>query len=292
MLPPTTFMCTTDGVFSSQPYEFLLRNTLAAFKYAPAINTLHVWGFPFVYDSPQPALVALAKRYALSAISIRDAVWPYYTAQREPLATKSEVTMDGIHPSPYVQRLTADLLHTYVVGKFLEWVDSAIDGTVSTTTGTAPVSLPEASNNRLNEYKVEEAKIDCAIVPSMGRDNGHAPALIDPNGFSIDPADRLACVKFTCDATNTKVQVTTQTGRIFISNCYFADRTFRTYGAERASAISVYRVVEGDVWVPLMLSQLVDGIAEGFEVDPPLAPGTYTLGLQQMSAYFDELSSN
>eukprot|EP00611_Tribonema_gayanum_P022721 TRINITY_DN4624_c0_g1_i5.p1 TRINITY_DN4624_c0_g1~~TRINITY_DN4624_c0_g1_i5.p1 ORF type:complete len:579 (+),score=100.20 TRINITY_DN4624_c0_g1_i5:142-1737(+) len=269
---------TTDGEFSSQSYEFLLRNTLTAFQYAPAIITLHLWGFPFVYDSPQPALVALAQRYALSAISIRDAVWPYYTAQREPLATKSEVTMDGIHPSPYVQRLTADLLHTYVVGKFLEWVDSAIDGTASQTAGTEPVALPEASNSRLNKYKVEEAKIDCAIVPSKDRDNGRAPVLIDPSGFSIDPADQLACVKFTSDTPRTKVQVATQTGRIFISNCYFADRTFRVYGAERASAISVHNVVAGE-WLPLMLSQLVDGIAEGFEVEPPLAPGTYTLGI-------------
>ncbi|KAG5177295.1 hypothetical protein JKP88DRAFT_130065, partial [Tribonema minus] len=112
---------TIDGAFNSQSYEFLLRNVITTFKYAPAIITLHFWGSPFVYESAQPDLVALAQRYKLSAISMRDAVWPYYTAQREPLATVEECTKDGIHPSDYVQKLAADLLHKYIVDKFLAW---------------------------------------------------------------------------------------------------------------------------------------------------------------------------
>ncbi|KAG5188850.1 hypothetical protein JKP88DRAFT_177578, partial [Tribonema minus] len=67
---------TADGAFSSLPYELMLRSVLSAFPYSPSVMTLHFWGFNFTHKTPQADLLKLAHRYNLSAISIRDVIWP------------------------------------------------------------------------------------------------------------------------------------------------------------------------------------------------------------------------
>eukprot|EP00611_Tribonema_gayanum_P009355 TRINITY_DN1916_c0_g1_i1.p1 TRINITY_DN1916_c0_g1~~TRINITY_DN1916_c0_g1_i1.p1 ORF type:complete len:442 (-),score=138.40 TRINITY_DN1916_c0_g1_i1:1609-2934(-) len=272
---------TTDGAFSSLPYELMLRSVLTAFPYSPSVLTLHFWGLDFTHKTPQAALVKLARRYKVSALSIRDVIWPYYTAGRDPYGSKDKCTIDGRHPSHAVHQLTADLLQTHFVTWFLAWVDSAIDGTASATAGKRVVALPEAEHAHLNTYKLNEAKMDCAIVPIIDRDNGVAPTLLPGSaGFVVKEEKLFSCVAFSSAAPRATVEVTTQTGRIFISNCNFAlAATERVNGAEAAAAVSLYRVTAKGKWLPLALRQLVAEIPEGFEVKPPLDPGTYTIGI-------------
>ncbi|KAG5192944.1 hypothetical protein JKP88DRAFT_195489, partial [Tribonema minus] len=209
------------GAFDSLPYELMLRTLLSAFDHPPALLTLHFWGSRFEFKSPQAALVALSEAYDLTAISIRDAIWPYYKSQREPFATKQECTLDGLHPSLAVEQLTADLLFFYINLKFVKWVDGAIDGTASTTDGKDRVPLPApsaANKDILAGYKLNKARFDCAIVRESGRDNGHAPVLIDAVDIIEDDVGTLAyrsCMKFTSAAARAKVEVSMATGRVF-----------------------------------------------------------------------------
>ncbi|KAG5186880.1 hypothetical protein JKP88DRAFT_130071, partial [Tribonema minus] len=136
------------GQTESPAYELAVRAGLTSFQHAPAIFNLFFWGIGFQNTSAQEFHAPIARHYGLTGISLRDAVWPYLTAQRAPWAARGDVVKDSHHPTNAFHAYTGRLLALYVAERFLDWArrDDAAAALDSARFALPPPTLPPPLN--------------------------------------------------------------------------------------------------------------------------------------------------
>ncbi|KAG5178824.1 hypothetical protein JKP88DRAFT_350200 [Tribonema minus] len=265
---------TIKGIFTSTPYEIMLRNVLTQFEVPPAVFNLYFWGGAFTYDTQQDELDTLAKLYSTTGISLRDLVWPFYTSGTLPFSTKDHIVKDIHHPNRRVCQLTGDLLVLYMAERFVGWVDTALAGQASAVAGTFPVALPPPRNAQLADWNFT-FKFDCALVADAYRANGRTPYMVASNEMAVVTSPE-PCVTFGSANASAVVPVHSNQGRVFFSNCMLETILFPIIGGTAGAAMQVYNV-DGGGRVPLALRPMLNGSIEMFTIDPPLTPGWHML---------------
>ncbi|KAG5181718.1 hypothetical protein JKP88DRAFT_320787 [Tribonema minus] len=107
-----------NGRTSSFPYELMTRTMLANYDPAPAVFNLFMWGRSFTFDSAQADLEPVVEHYDVTALSLRDLVWPFVTAQAEPWPNVARLTHDNNHANEAVQHYVGQLFVLYICERF------------------------------------------------------------------------------------------------------------------------------------------------------------------------------
>ncbi|KAG5181720.1 hypothetical protein JKP88DRAFT_246088 [Tribonema minus] len=270
-----------NGNTSSFPYELMTRTMLANYDPAPAVFSLFMWGRNFKFDSAQADLEPIVEYYNVTALSLRDLVWPYVMDEAEPWPSVARLTRDKNHAIASIQHYVARLFVLYICERFQEWAARISDGTFDPNAGLSPVVLPAPLNQALFLYDVETASFDCAIVGSPGLIfapmPGRLPVMLATHGWQV--FEDTQCIQvLDMTAASTLLPVHSTLGIVLFSNCY------RPGYLDTTPAFRI-NLVEGDAEpykrTPLQLVSAMqgdlDGNAEMYRVDPPLEPGARVL---------------
>ncbi|KAG5177540.1 hypothetical protein JKP88DRAFT_332825 [Tribonema minus] len=156
------------GQFSALPYELMMRNA-------------------FTHESAQEAHEEVGRRYGVTGLSLRDLVWPYFTAKRAPYAARGDVCSDLHHPNAQFQHFTAELVLLYIAERFVEWATRVRSGEASNATrGLAPLALPPPLHPELERFDLTHGGFECALVgaPSI-KMPGRLPEMPVMSGWRV-----------------------------------------------------------------------------------------------------------
>ncbi|KAG5186881.1 hypothetical protein JKP88DRAFT_162137 [Tribonema minus] len=176
---------TVGGEFSAAPYELLTRAALSAFAHAPALYGIFFWGVNFQHASAQGAHLAVARRYGVTGVSMRDVVWPCLDAASPPYATRDAVLADARHhPSAAVHAHLGDIVSLHIAEALQRWAAAAAAAPALRRDARALLplaALPEPLAPELAQYDVLANTFHCELA-GWPRE-GPGPSLYQVDGW-------------------------------------------------------------------------------------------------------------